>query len=171
VDSWRRRDSIDPSRRGRPRAPPDDVATIGVSITFQEGSTMNRLLWVLQVLLALLFTFAGVTKLAMPAEQLTAQSSMSAGFLRFIAVCEILGAVGLVLPWLLRIRPGLTPLAAALLVIIMVGAVVTTVPTMGVGMALIPAVVGVLCALVAWGRWRLTPQPAPRLKRVASTAA
>jgi uncharacterized membrane protein YphA (DoxX/SURF4 family) len=120
---------------------------------------MNKLLWVLQVLLAVLFVFSGVMKFVTPAEQLTAQSSLSVSFLRFIGVCEILGGLGLVLPWLLRIRPGLTPLAAALLVIIMVGAVVTTVPTMGAAAAMIPLVVGLLCAFVAWGRWRLTPLP------------
>jgi hypothetical protein len=32
---------------------------------------------------------------------------------RFIGVAEVLGAIGLILPWLLGIRPGLTPLAAA----------------------------------------------------------
>jgi hypothetical protein len=119
---------------------------------------MNKLLWILQVLLAVLFLFAGVMKFVMPAEQLTAQS---ASFLRFIGACEVLGALGLVLPWLLRIRPGLTPLAAAGLVIIMVGAVVTTLPTMGAAAAVIPLVVGLLCAFVARGRWRATPQPTP----------
>ena len=129
---------------------------------------MNKLLWVLQVLLALLFLFAGVTKFVMPAEQLTAQSSLSASFLRFIGACEVLGGLGLVLPWLLRIRPGLTPLAAAGLVIIMVGAVVTTVPTMGAAAAIIPLVVGLLCAFVAWGRWRLTPPPTPARRQAGA---
>ncbi|HWH78696.1 MAG TPA: hypothetical protein VNT76_15050, partial [Candidatus Binatus sp.] len=65
--------------------------------------------------------------------------------------------LGLVLPWLLRIRPGLTPLAAAGLVIIMIGAVVTTVATMGVVTALLPLITGILAAFVAYGRWRMTP--------------
>jgi hypothetical protein len=83
-------------------------------------------------------------------------------FLRFLGVAEVLGAVGLILPGLLGIRPGLTPLAAAGLVIIMIGATVLTLAGVvpgGVAGALIPLVVGLLSAFVAYGRWRLTPHP------------
>jgi hypothetical protein len=131
---------------------------------------MNKLLWVAQILLALLFAFAGVTKFLMPAEQLTAQSSLSAGFLRFIGTMEVLGALGLILPWLLRIRPALTPLAAIGLAIIMVGAVATTIPTMGVAAAIIPAAVFLLAALVAWGRWGKEPGPRSAQTKPAQTA-
>jgi hypothetical protein len=131
---------------------------------------MNKLLWVVQILLAFLFVFAGVTKFVMPAEQLTAQSSMSAGFLRFIGTMEVLGALGLILPWLLRIRPALTPLAAIGLAIIMVGAVVTTIPMMGVAAAIVPAVVFVLAVLVAWGRWGKQPGPRPAQTKTVQTA-
>lgn len=118
---------------------------------------MNIALWILQTLLALLFVFAGGMKLIMPIEEMTKEVAMPGLFLRFIGVCELLGGAGLVLPWLLRIRPGLTPLAAAGLVIIMIGAVVITVSTMGVAMAILPFVVGILAAFVAYGRWRLAP--------------
>jgi len=77
--------------------------------------------------------------------------------LRFIGVAEVLGALGLILPALLRIRPGLTPLAAAGLAVIMTGATVITLVGAGVAMALIPLVVGVLVVFVAYGRWRLAP--------------
>ena len=86
---------------------------------------------------------------------------MPGPFVRFLGVAEVLGAVGLILPGLLGIRPGLTPLAAAGLLIIMMGATVITlagaVPGGGVAPALIPLVVGLLSAFVAYGRWRLTP--------------
>jgi hypothetical protein len=114
---------------------------------------MNRFLWVIQILLMLLFLFTGTSKLRMPDEQLTAGGSLSAGFLHFIAVCEIFGALGLVLPRLLKTATWLTPLAAALLVIIMIGA---TVSTVGAGpIVALPIVTGALCILVAWGRWRV----------------
>ena len=77
--------------------------------------------------------------------------------LRFIGVAEVLGAIGLILPGLLRIRPGLTPLAAAGLVIIMIGATVLTLAGGDVALALIPLVVGLLSGSVAYGRWRLAP--------------
>jgi hypothetical protein len=76
---------------------------------------------------------------------------------QFIGVCEVLGALGLLLPGLLRIRPGLTPLAAAGLLIIMLGAVVLTIAGDGVGAAVVPFIVTLLLAFVAYGRWRLAP--------------
>jgi hypothetical protein len=121
---------------------------------------MTYALWTVQGLLAALFLFAGGMKLVMPIESMTAQMPVAipGAFLRFIGVAETLGALGLVLPGLLRIRPGLTPLAAAGLVIIMIGATGLTLATgMGVGAAVIPLVVGILAAFVAYGRWRVAP--------------
>jgi len=118
---------------------------------------VNRLLWVIQVVLALLFLFAGGAKLMMSAVDLTAQVPLPAAFLRFVSVMEILGGLGLLLPGLLHIQVKLTPLAAAGLVIIMIGAVVVTIQTMGVAMAALPFVTGVLAAFVAYGRWRVAP--------------
>lgn len=118
---------------------------------------MNIALWIIQWLLALLFLFAGGMKLILPLDQLTGPIHMPGLFLRFIGVCETLGAIGLILPALLRIRPGLTPLAAAGLVIIMIGATVIGFMTGPVGMALIPLVVGLLLVFVAYGRWQLAP--------------
>jgi uncharacterized membrane protein YfcA len=77
--------------------------------------------------------------------------------MRFIGVAEVLGGIGLILPGLVRIRPSLTPLAAAGLVIIMIGATVITLVGGDLLAALIPLVVGLLAAFVAYGRWRLAP--------------
>jgi len=118
---------------------------------------MNIALWIVQGLLAALFLFAGGMKFVMSIEEMTKQIPMPGWFLRFIGVCEVLGALGLILPWLTRIRPGLTPLAAAGLVIIMIGATVITLMTGDIGVALMNLVVGILCAFVAYGRWRLRP--------------
>ena len=117
-------------------------------------------LWIIQGLLAALFLFAGGTKLVLPLDVLMSMGSpnqiqLPGWFVRFIGVVEVLGALGLILPGLLRIRPGLTPLAAAGLVIIMIGATVLTLVADGVAPALIPLVVGLLAAFVAYGRWRL----------------
>jgi hypothetical protein len=118
---------------------------------------MNRALWIVQGLLALLFLFAGGMKLVLPIEQMTADIPLPGWFLRFIGVAEVLGGAGLILPGLLKIRPGLTPLAAAGLVIIMIGATVLTLATGGGATALIPAATGLLAAFVAYGRWQLMP--------------
>ena len=118
---------------------------------------MNIALWIIQALLALLFLFAGGVKLILPIEEMTKQMPMPGLFLRFIGVCEVLGGLGLILPGLLRIRTVLTPVAAAGLVIIMIGATALTLKSGQVGPALIPLVVGLLLAFVAYGRWRLAP--------------
>jgi DoxX-like family len=119
---------------------------------------MTHALWIVQGLLALLFLFAGGVKLVLPLEKLAGPMPLPGLFVRFIGVAEVLGAIGLIFPGLLRIRPGLTPLAAAGLVIIMIGATVLTVAGGDVAQALIPLVVGFLAAFVAYGRWRLAPQ-------------
>jgi uncharacterized membrane protein YphA (DoxX/SURF4 family) len=118
----------------------------------------NVVLWILQVLLAVLFLFAGVMKFVMPIEEMTKQIALPGLFLHFIGVAEILGAIGLILPGILRIRTGLTPLAAAALVVIMVGATVVNLMTGQQGGALTTVVVGLLLALVAYRRWRGAPR-------------
>ena len=118
-------------------------------------------LWIVQILLALVFLFAGGVKLSMPIEELARQGPQPGWFLKFIAVAECLGALGLVLPGLLRIRPGLTSLAALGLAIIMIGAVITTLWIGGGVLALIPLVVGLLCAFVIYGRRKLAGRGKP----------
>ena len=109
-------------------------------------------LWIVQVLLAALFLFAGIMKLATPAAELARLAPLSPGFLKFIGVCELLGALGLVLPGLLHVRVQLTWLAAAGLVVIMIGAVVVSALTQGPASAVMPLVVGVLAGFVAISR-------------------
>jgi hypothetical protein len=114
------------------------------------------LLWVIQGLLAALFVFAGGMKLVLPLDKLAGPVPLPGLFLRFIGVAEVLGAVGLILPGLLGIRTGLTPLAAAGLVVIMIGATGITLAGGAVAPAMVPLVVGVLATSVAYGRWRLS---------------
>jgi uncharacterized membrane protein YphA (DoxX/SURF4 family) len=120
-------------------------------------------LWIIQGLLALVFLFSGGVKFMMPAEEMTAGSPLPLWFIYFIGSCEVLGALGLILPGLLKIKPGLTPLAAAGLAIITLGATVLTALGMGgegvdPSTAVIPLVVCILATFVAYGRWRLAPQ-------------
>ena|SRR5690242_9677706 len=126
-------------------------------------------LWIVQSVLAALFLFAGGFKLALPLAALAKVSPLPALFLKFIGTCEVLGALGLILPGALRIKPVLTPIAAAGLVIIMIGAVVTTVATIGVEPAVMPFVVGILAATVVRGRWERTPQRETFLRLATGT--
>jgi hypothetical protein len=109
-------------------------------------------LWTVQGLLAAMFLFAGGMKWAMPIAMLEAQSHLPGAFVRFIGVCEVLGALGLVLPGLFRVRTDLTFLAAVGLVLIMTGATTITVGQGQILPAIGPLVLGLLAAFVARGR-------------------
>jgi hypothetical protein len=109
-------------------------------------------LWILQGILAALFLFAGGFKLMLPAAALAQASPLPPLFLKLIALCEVAGALGLVLPGAFRIRQELTPLAAAGLTLIMAGATVLTFATQGVAPALFPLATGILATIVARGR-------------------
>jgi hypothetical protein len=134
--------------------------TIGtVSSSKGKVGRTNVALWITQSALALVFLGAGSSKLVMSAEQLTSQSEIDfpMWFMRFIGVCEVAGALGLILPSVSRIRTGLTPLAACGLIVIMIGAVVSTAIAMSVPAAMFPLVVGMAAAFVAYGRTHLAP--------------
>jgi len=125
--------------------------------TNRPDRKMNVVLWILQSLLAALFMFAGVMKFIMPIEEMTKQIALPGWFLHFIGAAEILGAIGLILPGILRIRVELTPLAAAGLSIIMFGATWITLAGGQGAAAIIPFIVALLSAFVAYSRWRMNP--------------
>ncbi len=120
----------------------------------------SALLWTIQGLLALLFLFAGGMKLAAPMAELAQQAPLPPLLLKFIGLCEVAGALGLILPGLVRAGRGLTPLAASGLVIIMTGATVITAAGGHVGGAAVPCIVGLLAAFIAYRR-RLPGRVAP----------
>jgi len=111
-------------------------------------------MWVGQGLLAALFLFAGGFKLVGSAEAMSqGPVVLPLAFLRFIGACEVLGAIGLILPWALKIHRELTPLAAAGLVIIMIGATTLTVISGQAYGAIMPLVAGIIAITIARGRW------------------
>ena len=123
----------------------------------------NRVLWTIQILLAALYLSAGGLKLFGPASAMLPPGGqpqpLPIWFLRMIGGFEILGAFGLILPGLTGIRRNLTPIAAGCLTIIMVGAVIATVATMGAALAVLPLVAGALDLVVLNGRrdWLSAP--------------
>ena len=113
---------------------------------------LNMALWGLQGFLALFFAGAsGAPKLFMPIEALPMPILLTQEFVWFIGVCEVLGAIGLLVPRLTR-------LAAACLIALTLCA--TGAQLMGghPGNAVFAAGMGVLCGLVAYGRWRGAPR-------------
>ena len=133
------------------------------------SKTDNRLLWTAQGLLALLFFFAGVMKFVMPIEEMQGPVAFPLSFIRFIGVAEILGALGLILPGLLRIRTMLTSVAASGLTIIMIGATAVTISGMGMAPALFPFTVGLVAATIAYRRRHVVPLREGSLEPVLQT--
>jgi len=119
---------------------------------------MNILLWIAQILLAGLFIMAGSMKVFMyddMAASAPAITQIPHALVTFIGVVEILGAIGLILPVALRIKPWLTPLAAIGLSVIMLMAI--PVHLMQGDSIAMNAVLFALGAFVAYGRWRQAP--------------
>ena len=115
----------------------------------------NAILWTIQGLLALSFLFAGGMKLLTPTATLAPLvAPLPLPLIRFIGLCEVTGAFGLILPGLLHIRPNLTMLAAAGLVIIMSGAVSASIALHRMADAAPPAILGMLAIVVIGGRLR-----------------
>src|ERR1051326_1542835 len=116
---------------------------------------MNVFLWILQALLAALFVAAGATKLSQSKDKLRPRmgwvDQFSDGSVKLIAAADLLGGLGLALPWALGIAKVLTPLAAVGLAILMVGAVITH--TRRKEPAYMQAVLGILAIVIAIGRF------------------
>jgi uncharacterized membrane protein YphA (DoxX/SURF4 family) len=118
---------------------------------------MSIALWVVQVLLAAAFLVSGATKLSQPKEKLLKRWAWVEDFsqqtVRIIGVLEVLGAIGIVVPALVGIVPSLTPLAALGLVLLMIGAALTHLRRSEYSVITVPAVLLILAAFVAYGRF------------------
>lgn len=127
---------------------------------------MKIVTWIASALLALAFLAAGGGKLLAPAAELQQSAQgVPVALLRLAGVAEVLGALGLVLPAATRVLPVLTPIAAAGLVLTMIGATITNVAVGEPATAVFTAFLGVVAALVAWARFgpaAVAPRPRPR---------
>lgn len=126
---------------------------------------LNAALWVVQLLLALVFGAVGWAKLTQPVDGLVATMAWTGDvpplLVRFIGLSELLGAIGLLLPSITRIMPGLTPLAGAGLAIVMLLALGFHATRGELVMAWRGnTILGLLAVFVAWGRSRKAPIPA-----------
>ena len=121
---------------------------------------MNIVLWILQVLLGVYFIFVGVTHFILPAglpEPMSWMYELSPGLHYFSGIAEILGGLGLILPGIFKIQTRLTPLAAAGLVLVMIGAMVWHLQRGEVTNIFANLVLAGLLGFIAFGRWRLRP--------------
>ena len=121
---------------------------------------MNTLIWIIQILMAVLFTVHGITMFNPPPpvqESVVKKMGYSLGFLKIIGTLEVLGGLGLILPSWTQILPWLSPLAALGLVIIMIGAAVSHARQGEGKQTAATTVVALLVAFIAIGRFWLAP--------------
>jgi uncharacterized membrane protein len=120
----------------------------------ERRSDMSIAVWIVQALLAIIFALQGVVLISRPEPMRAVFDALpfSTGFMVAIGVLEVLGAIGLILPWALNIQPRLTPLAAAGLTIIMIGAVITHLMRGEVAQAIPALIITLLTAFVVYAR-------------------
>ena len=122
---------------------------------------MNIVLWISQVLLAGLFILAGFSKTVQPMAELAVKMPWVATtpewMVRLAGISEVLGALGVIIPAGMRIRPGLTPLAAAGLALVMTLAAVFHLVRGEFGYIPINLVLMALALFVAYARQRRFP--------------
>ena len=125
------------------------------------NKSLHVTLWVTQVLLALAFGMAGLMHVTKPIAELSKTMGWTANapeaLVRFIGLAELAGALGLILPGLTRIKPGLTAWAATGLATMMVLAGFVHASRSEASMLTVNVVLGGLAAFVAWGRFRKAP--------------
>jgi len=116
---------------------------------------MNLALWIVQGLLAAVMLMTGGLKVVTPRVKLAEKFKWAATWtdtnVKLLGLAEVLGAVGLIVPWLTHIVPVLTPIAASALAVLMIGATKTH---LDLKEPIVPTVVlTALCAFVALGRF------------------
>jgi uncharacterized membrane protein YphA (DoxX/SURF4 family) len=121
---------------------------------------MNSVLWVLQIILAVVFAWHGWMYATWPPSAEAMHEKLHPGkslgvspkLRTFIGICELLAAVGLLLPWLTGVLPGLTSLAAVGLTLIMIGSTMFHLSRREYSNVVLSLVLIVLCVIVAYGR-------------------
>ncbi len=119
---------------------------------------MNTILWIFQIILAMLFLMVGAMKIMQPKEKMAEKMAWVDDFsqsqIRGIGMLEILGALGLVLPGLTGILPILAPLSALGLALTMIGAFITHLRRKEIApTGVINLMLFAVAAFVAYGRW------------------
>ncbi len=131
------------------------------SVTQQPSKALRVCLWIVQALLAAMFGMAGSMKLTQPIAQLATSlpwaGQVPEALVRFIGFSEVLIGVGLLLPSLLRLKPGLTVWAAVGLVAVMLLAAIFHVSRGEYSVIPVNLVLAALALFVAWGRARKAP--------------
>jgi putative oxidoreductase len=134
-----------------------------IPLNLAQPRRLGVSLWIAQVLLAAFYGLTGILKLTLPISRLAAMfhwpDMYGEAFTRFLGVCELAGALGLLLPAATRIYPRLTSLAAAGLVLLQICAISYHVSRHEFERLPLNIVLIATAAFILWGRWRKAPIP------------
>ena len=118
---------------------------------------LNTIVWIIQGVLSAFFAMAGTGKITKSTEEhirerhiLPGQSAMP---IRLLGVAELLGCIGIIVPWATGICRVLTPIAALGFAMVMIGAIVIQARRRDYRMLAVPIVLLVLCGIVVWYRF------------------
>ena len=127
----------------------------------QRSKALHVTLWIAQVLLAAMFLMSGLMKVSQPIDQLSKMlpwaSQVPEALVRFIGIAEFLGALGLILPSLLRVQPKLTPIAAVGLALVQLFAIAFHISRGETGVIGMNFILLLIAAFIAWGRFKKAP--------------
>ncbi len=133
-----------------------------------SNKKLNIVLWVAQVLLGIMFLMTGAMKSTQPIENLATMMTWinhaSPSMVRLAGVAELIGAIGLLLPSIFRIKPHLTVRAAIGLGLVMIAAILFHISIGEADMIAVPFVSGLIAIFIAWGRSKKVPI-SPRLSK------
>src|SRR5687767_13367162 len=126
-----------------------------ITARIKNYRTLHILLWIAQIILAIMFLMVGFMKVATPIDALSKIMPLAGEMptlIRFIGLSEVLGGLGLILPTALRIKPHLTTWAASSLAVVMILAVVFHISRGEISAIGTSIILGILAVFIAWGR-------------------
>jgi uncharacterized membrane protein YphA (DoxX/SURF4 family) len=136
----------------------DDTLIVGIR---SKRGVINSILWIFQVLLALLYLNSGSLKVFQSIEYLSGRifwiTSVPEVLVRIIGICELLGAIGLILPAAIKVLPRLTTFAAIGITILMLLANIFHILRGELFVLPLTGILLLLTVLVAYGRLKIVP--------------
>jgi len=124
----------------------------------RPSKAINVILWIAQIFLSACFIWAATMKLFQPIDKLSAMWPWTAqipiAMVKLTGIIDLLAALGLILPGLLRIKPKLTPFTAIGVIVLMVCASIFHILRGEACVIAVNIVFAVIAAFIAWGRFK-----------------
>jgi len=125
------------------------------------SKALNIILWVAQIILASSLIWASMLKLFQPVAQLAVMwpwvAQVPVALVKFTGIVDLSGALGLILPQLIRFKPKLTPITAICIIVLMICASIFHIRRGEASVIGVNIGFAIIAAFIAWGRFTKTP--------------